>query len=55
MDEQIALYERSVAAYEGYLRVINNKYQAGSESWATQAQREHAIALLIVALDGSWG
>lgn len=53
MDEQIALYQRSVAAYEGYLRVINNKYQAGSESRATlaqaqmQMQLEHAIALLI--------
>ncbi|HCT5903689.1 TPA: efflux transporter outer membrane subunit [Klebsiella pneumoniae] len=40
MDEQIALYQRSVAAYEGYLRVINNKYQAGSESRATQAQAQ---------------
>lgn len=51
MYEQIALYQRSVAAYEGYLRVINNKYQAGSESRATlaqaQMQLEHAIALLI--------
>ncbi|HCT3873891.1 TPA: efflux transporter outer membrane subunit [Klebsiella michiganensis] len=40
MDEQIALYQRSVAAYEGYLRVINNKYQAGSESRATLAQAQ---------------
>lgn len=40
MDEQLALYQRSVAAYEGYLRVINNKYQAGSKSRATQAQAQ---------------
>ncbi len=40
MDEKIALYQRSVAAYERYLAVINNKYQAGSESRGTLAQAQ---------------
>lgn len=40
MDEKIALYQRSVAAYERYLTVINNKYQAGSESRGTLAQAQ---------------
>ncbi|PIJ49011.1 RND transporter [Erwinia sp. OLTSP20] len=40
MDEQISLYQQSVAAYEGYLRVITNKYQVGSESRATLAQAQ---------------
>lgn len=55
MDRQIALYQQSVAAYQRYLTVINNKYQAGSESRATlaqaQAQLESARAS---ALDLSW-
>lgn len=55
MDRQIALYQQSVTAYQRYLRVINNKYQAGSESRATlaqaQAQLESARAS---ALDLSW-
>lgn len=40
MDEKIALSQRSIAAYERYLTVINNKYQVGSESRATQAQAQ---------------
>ncbi|MGB9098959.1 efflux transporter outer membrane subunit [Erwinia sp.] len=54
-DQQIALYQQSVDAYQRYLKVINNKYQAGSESRATlaqaQAQLESARAS---ALDLSW-
>lgn len=55
MDQQIALYQQSVDAYQRYLNIINNKYQAGSESRATlaqaQAQLESARAS---ALDLSW-
>lgn len=40
MDEKIALSQCSIAAYERYLTVINNKYQVGSESRATQAQAQ---------------
>ncbi|WP_434126506.1 efflux transporter outer membrane subunit [Klebsiella quasipneumoniae] len=40
MDEKIALSQRSIAAYERYLTVINHKYQTGSESRATQAQAQ---------------
>ncbi|ADU70439.1 efflux transporter outer membrane subunit [Pantoea sp. At-9b] len=40
MDEKIALYQRSVDAYQRYLTVIQNKYQAGSESRATLAQAQ---------------
>lgn len=55
MDQQIALYQQSVDAYQRYLTVITNKYQAGSESRGTlaqaQAQLESARAS---ALDLSW-
>lgn len=55
MDQQIALYQQSVEAYQRYLTVINNKYQAGSESRGTlaqaQAQLESARAS---ALDLCW-
>jgi len=40
MDQQIALYQQSVTAYERYLQVINNKYQAGAESRGTLAQAQ---------------
>lgn len=40
MDQRIALYQQSVAAYQGYLKIINNKYQAGSEDRATVAQAQ---------------
>ncbi|MBK4785611.1 MAG: efflux transporter outer membrane subunit [Pantoea sp. Pent] len=55
IDEKIALYQRSIEAYQRYLSLINNKYRAGSESRATlaqdyqwpRAQLEHAVALLL--------
>ena len=40
MDQRIALYQKSIEAYQGYLRIVNNKYQAGSENRATVAQAE---------------
>ncbi|WP_336755923.1 efflux transporter outer membrane subunit [Pantoea sp. USHLN298] len=40
MDQKIALYQQSVAAYQRYLKVINNQYQAGTASLATQAQAQ---------------
>jgi len=40
IDEKIALYQRSIAAYQRYLTVIQNKYAAGSESRATLAQAQ---------------
>ncbi|WP_017349256.1 efflux transporter outer membrane subunit [Pantoea sp. A4] len=40
MDEKIALYQQSVNAYQRYLTVIQNKYNAGSESRATLAQAQ---------------
>lgn len=43
MDEKIALSQRSIAAYERYLTVINNKYQAGSESRGTLAQAQMSL------------
>lgn len=55
MDQQIALYQQSIDAYQRYLNIINNKYQVGSESRGTlaqaQAQLESARAS---ALDLSW-
>ncbi len=40
MDQRISLYQKSVDAYQGYLKIINNKYQAGSEDRATLAQAQ---------------
>ncbi|WP_241609498.1 efflux transporter outer membrane subunit [Rosenbergiella australiborealis] len=40
MDQRIALYQKSIAAYQGYLRVVNNKYQAGNENRAAVAQAQ---------------
>lgn len=55
MDEQIALYQRSIVAYQRYLTVIQNQYQGGNTSRATlaqaQAQLESAKAS---ALDLQW-
>lgn len=31
MDQQLALYQQSITAYERYVRIIGIKYQAGSE------------------------
>ncbi|MFS2225462.1 efflux transporter outer membrane subunit [Pantoea sp. B65] len=55
MDQQIALYQQSVAAYQRYLQVIENKYQAGSESRATLAQAQTQLeSARASALDLSW-
>ena len=55
MDQQIALYQQSVAACQRYLTVINNKYQAGSESRATLAQaRMQLETARASALDITW-
>ncbi|MGG6193560.1 efflux transporter outer membrane subunit [Pantoea allii] len=43
MDEKIALYQRSITAYQRYLRVIQNQYQAGTESRATVAQAQQQL------------
>lgn len=43
MDEKIALYQQSIAAYQRYLRVIQNQYQAGTESRATVAQAQQQL------------
>ncbi len=55
MDQQIALYQRSVSAYQRYLQVIENKYQAGSESRATLAQAQTQLeSARASALDYQW-
>ncbi len=55
MDQQIALYQQSVDAYQRYLTVINNKYQAGSESRGTLAQAQMQLEnARASALDLTW-
>nr|WP_051050866.1 efflux transporter outer membrane subunit [Winslowiella toletana] len=55
MDQQIALYQQSVAAYQRYLQVIENKYQAGAESRGTLAQAQTQLeSARASALDLSW-
>lgn len=55
LDQRIALYQQSIAAYQRYLTVINNKYRAGSESRATLAQAQTTLASARAsALDLSW-
>ena len=55
MDQQIALYQQSVEAYQRYLTIIENKYQAGSESRATLAQAQMQLETSRAsALDLSW-
>lgn len=55
MDQRIALYQQSIEAYSGYLRVINNKYQAGSEDRGTLAQAQMQLASTrATALDYQW-
>ena len=55
LDQRIALYQKSVAAYQRYLTVINNKYQAGSESRGTLAQAQTQLeSARASALDLSW-
>lgn len=40
LDARIALYQQSVHEYERYLTIIQNKYNAGTESKATLAQAQ---------------
>ncbi|WP_213990552.1 efflux transporter outer membrane subunit [Sodalis sp. dw_96] len=55
MDQQIALYQQSIAAYDRYLQIINNKYRAGSESRATLAQAQTQLeSARASALDLQW-
>jgi NodT family efflux transporter outer membrane factor (OMF) lipoprotein len=55
MDQQIALYQQSVEAYQRYLRVIENKYRAGSESRATLAQAQTQLeSARASSLDLQW-
>lgn len=55
LDQRIALYQQSVEAYQRYLTVIQNKYQAGSESRGTLAQAETQLeSARASALDLSW-
>lgn len=55
MDRQIALYQQSIAAYQRYLTIINNQYQAGSESRGTLAQAQTQLeSARASALDLHW-
>ncbi|MTD28312.1 efflux transporter outer membrane subunit [Erwinia sorbitola] len=55
LDQRIALYQKSVDIYQRYLTVIQNKYQAGSESRGTLAQAETQLeSTRASALDLSW-
>ncbi|WP_410012244.1 efflux transporter outer membrane subunit [Sodalis sp. C49] len=55
MDEQIALYQESVEAYQRYLNIIENKYRAGSESRGTLAQAQTQLeSARASALDLQW-
>ncbi|HEY0210493.1 efflux transporter outer membrane subunit [Acerihabitans sp.] len=55
MDEQIALYQESVEAYQRYLSIIDNKYRAGSESRGTLAQAQTQLeSARASALDLQW-
>ncbi|GAA0471641.1 MULTISPECIES: efflux transporter outer membrane subunit [Tatumella] len=55
IDQRIALYQQSIAAYEGYLRVITHKYQAGSEDRGTLAQAQMQLSSAQAsALDYHW-
>lgn len=55
LDAEIALYQQSVSAYENYLKVINNKYQAGSESRGTLAQAQTQMQSARASLlDDQW-
>lgn len=55
MDQQIALYQQSVDAYQRYLQVIDNKYQAGAESRGSVAQAQTQLeSARASALDLRW-
>lgn len=43
LDARIALYRQSIAEYTRYLKVIENKYNAGTESRATYAQAQTSL------------
>ncbi len=43
LDQQLALYQQSITAYERYVRIIGNKYQAGSEGRDTLAQAQTTL------------
>lgn len=44
LDERIALYKTSLTVYSENLRIITNRYQAGSDSRATLAQAQMQLA-----------
>jgi len=55
LDARIALYGQSVQAYERYVRVMENRYRAGSESRASLAQAETLLQSSRAAqLDLQW-
>lgn len=54
-DEKIALYQQTLTAWQRYLRVIENKYQAGTESRGTLAQAQLQLeSARATALDYQW-
>lgn len=55
LDQRIALYQQSITAYEGYLRVINNQYNAGNVDRGTLAQAQMQLSSTrSTALDYQW-
>ncbi|WP_045049511.1 efflux transporter outer membrane subunit [Rouxiella chamberiensis] len=55
MDARIALYQRSIDAYQRYLIVIQNQYQGGNTSRATLAQAQTQLETTRAsALDLQW-
>ena len=55
MDQQIALYQRSIDAYQRYLAVIEHQYQGGDTSRATLAQAQTQLeSAKASALDLQW-
>ncbi|WP_048696918.1 efflux transporter outer membrane subunit [Erwinia piriflorinigrans] len=55
LDGRIALYQRSIDAYQRYVTVINNQYLAGSESRAALAQAQNLLeSARASALDLNW-
>src|SRR5471030_1677959 len=55
MDQQFALYQRSIEAYQRYLTVIQNQYEGGNASRATLAQAQTQLeSTKASALDLQW-
>ena len=55
LDQRIALYQRSITAYQRYLQVIQNQYQAGTASRGTLAQAQVQLqSAQASALDLRW-